>query len=596
MKSKIKLKLKLYLLLLVLLMINQSNCYAQVNTLDDKNALLFWMKVNNFSLDDQFFRSYLEITKGREYKLYQNDEFGYSKFYNNSKIEYSNDLKNIDFTKRFVISKIVDIGGYNFQRNSFPLLIDYTEYFGQLNPTNRLPYSYKNISAEVFNSSYIQKELKMSEVNAEALIQKRKTSDGQVNRKFLSKIEYSIMNLPSQTDPNNLVLYIHNITIYDDSGILSVITPREDYYDKVNGLKLKDGTEKIFFDINWKELQKGDSLGASFYRIINYKEGKIYNPVIDYYISGKPQMIGYYPINLITKNGLFQWFYDNGQIIQQINYDFGMMNGLYQSWYSNGSKKEEVNYIFNKKNGCDYMWSEDGRCLEHGLIAEWANTDNYFSYLENGKVIDYSKACPCFKRNDQNAPKGKDGPSTVPNSPTNLSINTPSSNESIKEVKSSPINNFIGHFNNELPVGDYKVFQKFIYYKTKSIDIFSASFQNKDVKELSELIVNPGDPLVLNLNTSGIPFFRKGSYGKSQAKYSLAIQIEDSTGKEYYSEISNKELFQEGSYNINISININPEKLQLMSSAPNLFLNFFIKDRFIKEGVLQGFAKFKIQK
>src|ERR1035437_9534243 len=184
MKSKIKLKLKLYLLLLVLLMINQSNCYAQVNTLDDKNALLFWMKVNNFSLDDQFFRSYLEITKGREYKLYQNDEFGYSKFYNNS------------------------------------------------------------------------------------------------------KIEYSIMNLPSQTDPNNLVLYIHNITIYDDSGILSVITPREDYYDKVNGLKLKDGTEKIFFDINWKELQKGDSLGASFYRIINYKEGKIYNPVIDYYIRG----------------------------------------------------------------------------------------------------------------------------------------------------------------------------------------------------------------------------------------------------------------------------------------------------------------------
>ena len=134
MKSQIK-----WIFFLLFMQAASNNMHAQQNSLDDKNAILFLMKVNNYSLDDQFFRSYLEITKKREFNLYQNDEFGYSKFYTSSKTEYLNDLKTLDFTKRFVMSKIIDIGGYDFQKNSFPLLIDYSEYFGQLNPTNRLP-------------------------------------------------------------------------------------------------------------------------------------------------------------------------------------------------------------------------------------------------------------------------------------------------------------------------------------------------------------------------------------------------------------------------------------------------------------------------
>jgi uncharacterized protein (TIGR02145 family) len=379
----------------------QNNCNAQQNTLNNKNALLSFMKVNNYSLDEQFFRAYLKITKPSEYQLNQNDEFGYSKFYNSSKTEYSNDLENFDFTTRYVITKIIDFGTYNFQKQFFPLLIEYPEYFGQLNPTNIQPYSYHNFKAKVFNASYIQKELKMGETEAAAFTQKRKASNGVINRKVLSKIEYSIMNLKDESDQYVLTLYIHKISIFSDAGILQIITPDVDFYDKVNGIKIKDGQEKIYFDTNGLELSKENNSAASFYRIINYKAGKIDNPVIDYYNSGNKKMIGNFSVNLQTNNGSFQWFYENGQLSEQANYVRGVKHGMYESWYPNGDKQEEVNYIYDKKDGCDYMWSEDGRCLKSGTISKWTYSDNYFSYYENGKLVDYSKNCPIIKRKPQ---------------------------------------------------------------------------------------------------------------------------------------------------------------------------------------------------
>ena len=251
----------------------------------------------------------------------------------------------------------------------------------------------------------------MSEVNAEALIQKRKDLNGNVNRKFLAKIEYSVMNLKNQNDPNYLVLYIHKISIYDGSGILQSITPDVDYFDKVNGLKLRDGKDKIFFDKNWKEIEKEDSTSASYYRIVNYQDGKIVNPVIDYFISGKPQMKGNYIVNLQTMNGLFQWYYENGQKSEEVNYINGNKNGTYNSWYQNGNIKEEVNYNYGKiADGCYKIWAEDGRCLARTLgLKGWSYSD-HFSYYENGEnKYSYKddKKCPCISSNGEALSKTK---------------------------------------------------------------------------------------------------------------------------------------------------------------------------------------------
>jgi hypothetical protein len=169
---------------------------------------------------------------------------------------------------------------------------------------------------------------------------------------------------------------------------------------------------------------------------------------------------------------------------------------------------------------------------------------------------------------------------------------------------------YIGHFNSDYSVGDYKslfnenqrynpsAFQKNIYFKANVIFLSSVSFAGSNSYDNEELIVNQGDAFMLDLLTNGIAFYQKGSSGESIAKYSLAVQIEDSAGKEYFSEVTNSEFVQveENKFNFIISIKIEADKLLLLPTSEDLYLNFLIKDRNEKGRVLQGFAKFKIVK
>jgi hypothetical protein len=181
----------------------------------------------------------------------------------------------------------------------------------------------------------------------------------------------------------------------------------------------------------------------------------------------------------------------------------------------------------------------------------------------------------------------------------------------INEQKSAlmPMN-YIGYFNRLYSVGDYKslftenqrhnppTFQKNIYFKANVIFLSSVSFAGSNSYDNEELIVNQGDAFMLDLLTNGIAFYQKGSSGESIAKYSLAVQIEDSAGKEYFSEVTNSEFVQveENKFNFIISIKIEADKLLLLPTSEDLYLNFLIKDRNEKGRVLQGFAKFKIVK
>jgi antitoxin component YwqK of YwqJK toxin-antitoxin module len=569
-----------------------------------KEAFFYGLRANNIRPDASikyvsfgpfqwldFYASYFDKDN---YIKSVHDEFKRKPYLTGIFNEMNAGINSVDFNKTFYVLAEISFGIYDTDCGCFPLNTFNFNYFFKLLDVkevgnNKLWYDNPFVSfslGSLFNLNDFDFVLKMKPSEAEKFVSSRKDNYGNINRKITLKIIYNITDKVFQEKDYNYYVgaYIHKLEFYDGNNMLGSAIPKHDYYDKVKIVKLKNGVDKTFFDKNWKMLNDKDSLTAGYYRITTYKDGKTNGPMTDYFINGAKQMTGFLDEDYWT--GQFNWYYENGQKSEEAIYNFGKINGKYTSWYSNGQKKEEVNYINGKKEGCDYKWDENGKS-ERTLCSSF---DCFVDYYKNGEAIynEGCKRCPCIS--------SQSSVLTVSSSPTNPSINGSSSNGSTTAVISSPVNNFIGHFNNELSVGDYKVFQKFIYYKNKGIDVFSASFQNKDIKEFSELIVNPGDSLVLNLNTIGIPFFRKGSLGKSQAKYSLAIQIEDSTGKEYYSEFSDKEIFQEDSYTIKISIKINPEKLQIMRSTSDLFLNFLIKDKYIKEGILQGFAKFKIQK
>jgi len=124
-----------------------------------------------------------------------------------------------------------------------------------------------------------------------------------------------------------------------------------------------DSRVKIYYDDKLQVLSNNDSQNASYYRVINYRNGSIYGAVTDYYKSGKPLMKGYFSDNNPSKgheNGTFTWYYESGTVFQTCNYVNGAIDGAYVEYYPSGLKKSCVSYVMGNRNGCEYSWDEGG--------------------------------------------------------------------------------------------------------------------------------------------------------------------------------------------------------------------------------------------
>lgn len=575
---KNKLKRIPFFLFFIALQFCKTNCLAQQNSLDDKNVFLFYVKVNHYENDEDLFSKYLRIFKTSEYNLYRNDEFNYSKFYKSQKNEYLNTLNEMNFTTKFIKKREAELGAYDFQKESFPLGTSHWGLFGELYEMNPLPWNLTIIGASVFNSSYIDLELKLNEEKANNFIQKRKSSNGSINRKVTLQTEYSIMNKNNAPDVEFgmhqmvfLVVYIHKISIYDGLTLLETITPNEDYYDKVNGSKIKDGILKIFYNDKWNELLNSDGSGASYYRIINYKNGKVINPVIDYFISGEKQMVGNYSDYIDPRNGLFTWFYKNGQKSSEATYINGKLNGKYTEWYSNGEKKEEVNYVDNRKDGCDYVWDEAGKPLINSDLGGWTYPNSWscnFDYYEDGRKSVYSnKLCPCAKRAEQNA--------------TEKNINT-----DVPKTASDVKTDYIDHYNDELPTGNYKIFDNSVYYKSNGLEIVSVSVEDRNGNIIRNAKSKVGYPIYLKLTISGL------TSNGSTTKFTLSKYEEDING----TLVSTQSVKQDGNTNPTISITGGVRVLPNNNeNSMKVHMSFSIKDR-NSESIMHGFFTYTAER
>lgn len=380
----------------------------------------YYLKVWNINIEDEgIVNSYGLNCDEINYNLSNSDEFNRTKYRSAIKNIIKTGINNIDFTNKFTLEGTAEIGEYNFEENFFPIKSWYFSDGWWYREQRNSGTSYEIVLALAVNIGDFNATIKMNADAAYKFIQSRKNNNGKIDRHVFLKVTYSILDKvnPAYKDKYYFSTYIYSIDIYSDKALskkLTTIHPKTEYFDKVHGIKVKDGEEIIFYDKNW-QITKNKS-DVQYYRIITYVDGILSNPVKDYYLSGKLQMEGSYANLYYTytesRNGPFTWYnengqkmkeeyyttgklngicktwHDNGNIATEVKYIDGQMDGIYNAWYPNGRKQNEVLYINGKKDGCEYTWEENGKC-------------DYFDgavLYSEGKYISRSN-CKCINQN-----------------------------------------------------------------------------------------------------------------------------------------------------------------------------------------------------
>lgn len=389
----------------IIFVFSGTNCSSQ--KLSMEKALYYRLKISK-APPENYIDIYGHNCDNSNYIKNRSDEFTRMQYRNSIKDKISKGIQSVKFGEKFVSNGWANLGEYDFELGYFPITEWRFNEFGA--EFRQIKNSTSSIVVSVSCSSFINelefnKILQMTQNTAKDFVQFRKSSNGRINRSvylratfsILDKVGYYHYNDYLNTEELSYVAYIYSIDIFDDewrTKKLTTLYPKRDYYDKVHGILLKDGEQVIYYNNNWKMINEKEN--ASYYRVVNYSEGKISGPVIDYYISGHKLMEGNYGQYYAEKGletGKFLYYYESGQKSSEVNYLFGKKNGPSLSWHENGVLKEWVDYFSDSKEGCHYKWKLDGEC----------DIDNYFNFFnhyvagtESGFQL-ARKECPCKK-------------------------------------------------------------------------------------------------------------------------------------------------------------------------------------------------------
>jgi S1-C subfamily serine protease/antitoxin component YwqK of YwqJK toxin-antitoxin module len=186
-------------------------------------------------------------------------------------------------------------------------------------------------------------------------------------------------------------MYTGKFTNYDGK-----ITYLQKYYtvDKINekssGYKPVIGKRVTeYFDAKWNRCKQKD---ASYYRLVTYElDNKPIGVVKDYYINGELQSeftavyLDYDDEGKNFHEGEATWYQKSGRIEQKRYYYNNKINGKNTFYYDNGEVAREYNYNYGVKDGFYQEWYKTGKpkltaVYEQGNLVE----NKYIEYDENG--------------------------------------------------------------------------------------------------------------------------------------------------------------------------------------------------------------------
>jgi antitoxin component YwqK of YwqJK toxin-antitoxin module len=177
---------------------------------------------------------------------------------------------------------------------------------------------------------------------------------------------------------------------------------------ELNSLELKINKEASKFDYNPKKsiefnlinsIKEGeaivyDSSGNKFGEG-SYLNGKQNGKWVYYFSNGKKLAEGSFingdesekgesgvPKN--GRDGIWNFYHENGKINEDANYKDGLLNGSRKSYFENGQLNEEENYQNGRLNGIRKVYLENGSLKEEGKYENGKENGMFAFYNENG--------------------------------------------------------------------------------------------------------------------------------------------------------------------------------------------------------------------
>jgi len=371
-------KIKFWILTILMI----STCLTQAqNHLSEEDAFLYYLKIYDYKLADNspaygginWFNVFLRKFRAEELKFIQNDEFKKKEFGDRTNKEINSRLTSLSLNKVHSLAVKASLGNYDFNKKAFPLILDIDKFPSLVSNAQNL---YVKIF-DIVNLNDMNLYLPVNQSSAESFLNDRKSSNGNIDRTVVANLHFNFTEIKvNRNGANNfnrdkVVVYAHKIDVYNDNNsqkALGTIKPTISWDNTVIPIRNNNGSQKIYYNSIWELDKVKDSLTSPFYSVIQYKEGKLVNPVKTYYNKSNKILSEINCSSIETGNWRFTkgestWFWENGNVKEKGYFnESGYKEGFYQEYWRNGQLKSKLNYINGKANGCFEKFKENGEC------------------------------------------------------------------------------------------------------------------------------------------------------------------------------------------------------------------------------------------
>lgn len=113
------------------------------------------------------------------------------------------------------------------------------------------------------------------------------------------------------------------------------------------------------------------------------------NERVEYFPNGKTKVTWTEPIgsdSSIVKHGVFQNYYDNGQLKSRVEYVDGRENGLMTTWQNDGKLISTLSYKDGLLDGICTYYDTDGRKMSSGTYRRGKEDGVFTLFYPSGKI------------------------------------------------------------------------------------------------------------------------------------------------------------------------------------------------------------------